>query len=121
MKRSLFAGFLFLFASLALAQPWPNQPIRLVVPFAPGGGVDTMARILAQPLAQRLGQSVAVDNRGGAGGNIGTEVAARAKPDGYTILMASVSPNAVNVHLYSKLPYDPIQDFEPVKIGRAHV
>ena len=114
MKRSLFAAFLFLLTSLASAQPWPSQSIRLVVPFAPGGGVDTMARILAQPLAQRLGQSIAVDNRGGAGGNIGTEVAARAKPDGYTILMASVSPNAVNVHLYSKLPFEPIRDFEPV-------
>ena len=114
MKRSFVAAFLFLLAGAVTAQPWPNQSVRLVVPFAPGGGVDTMARILAQPLAQRLGQSVAVDNRGGAGGNIGTEVAARSKPDGYTILMASVSPNAVNVHLYSKLPFDPIRDFEPV-------
>ena len=81
MKHSFVAAFLFLLAGAVTAQPCPTQSVRLVVPFAPGGGVDTMARILAQPLAQRLGQSVAVDNRGGAGGNIGTEVAARSKPD----------------------------------------
>ena len=74
MKRSFVAAFLFMLAGAVTAQPWPNQSLRLVVPFAPGGGVDTMARILAQPLAQRLGQSVAVDNRG----DFGTDVAARA-------------------------------------------
>ncbi|MFM9884090.1 MAG: Bug family tripartite tricarboxylate transporter substrate binding protein [Burkholderiales bacterium] len=85
------------------AQPYPTQPIRLIVPWPPGGGVDTSARIIAQPLSQRLGQNIVIENRPGAGGNIGTELAARAKPDGYSLLMVSVSPNAINVHLYPKL------------------
>ncbi len=85
------------------AQPYPTQPIRLIVPWPPGGGVDTSARIVAQPLSQRLGQNIVIENRPGAGGNIGTELAAKAKPDGYTLLMGSVSPNAINIHLYPKL------------------
>jgi len=97
--------------ALALAQAYPSQTIKLVVPWPPGGGVDTAARIIAAPLAQRLGQSIVVENKAGAGGNIGTEVAARAKPDGYTLLMGSVSPNAINPYLYAKLPFDPAKDF----------
>ncbi|WP_326535215.1 Bug family tripartite tricarboxylate transporter substrate binding protein [Pseudorhodoferax sp.] len=96
---------------------YPSQPIRLVVPFPAGGGVDGAARLLVQPLAERLGQSVFIDNRTGAAGNIGTQVAAQARPDGYTLLMASVSPNAVNVHLYKQLGYDPVKDFAPVGIA----
>src|SRR5262245_59466550 len=101
-------------AGLAQAQPYPSQPIRLIVPWPPGGGVDTAARIIGQPLGQRLGQSIVIENRPGAGGNIGTELAARAKPDGYSLLMGSVSPNAINVHLYSRLGFDPIKDFVPI-------
>ncbi len=101
-------------APLALAQPYPNQPIRLVVPWPPGGGVDTTARMIAQPLSQRLGQPIVVDNRAGAGGNIGTEHTKHQKPDGYTLLMGSISPNAVNQHLYSRLGFDPIKDFTPI-------
>jgi tripartite-type tricarboxylate transporter receptor subunit TctC len=93
---------------------YPNQPIRLMVPWPPGGGVDTTARILADTLGQRLGQPFIVDNRAGAGGNIGTEVAARQKPDGYNLLMSSISPNAVNISLYNQLGFDPVKDFEPV-------
>ncbi len=88
--------------------------IRLIVPWPPGGGVDTSARIIAQPLSQRLGQNIVIENRPGAGGNIGTEQAARAKPDGYTLLMGSVSPNAINIHLYPKLAFEPLKDFEPI-------
>ena len=109
------------------AQAWPGQPVRLIVPWPPGGGVDTSARIIAQPLAERLGQSIVIENRPGAGGNIGTETAARAKPDGYTLLMGSSSPNAINIHIYPRLGFDPLKDFTPivyvtaVQIGRAHV
>src|SRR5260221_12085596 len=104
------AALLFCAAS-AQAQNYPNQPIRLIVPWPPGGGVDTSARIIAQPLSERLGQNIVIENRPGEGGNIGTEMAARAKPDGYTLLIGSSSPNAVNVHIYSKLPFDPAKDF----------
>jgi tripartite-type tricarboxylate transporter receptor subunit TctC len=106
---------LLLWASAAQAQQsYPNQPIKLIVPWPPGGGVDTSARIIAQPLSERLGQSIVIENRGGAGGNIGTEVAARARPDGYTLLMASSSPNAINIHIYPKLPFDPLKDFTAI-------
>jgi len=108
------ASLLCAIAGAASAQSYPVKPIVMIVPFAPGGGVDTMARLIAQPLSQRLGQPIVIDNRGGAGGNIGTEAAARARPDGYTIVMGSVSPNAVNTHLYSRLGFDPIKDFEPI-------
>jgi tripartite-type tricarboxylate transporter receptor subunit TctC len=93
---------------------YPNQPIKLMVPWPAGGGVDTTARMISEPLAQKLGQPIVIDNRGGAGGNIGTELAVRAKPDGYNLLMGSISPNAVNVHLYNKLGFDPIKDFAPI-------
>src|SRR3546814_10633872 len=86
----------------------------MYVPWPPGGGVDTMGRILAEPLSKRLGQSIVVDNRAGAGGNIGTAIAARSEPDGYNLLMGSISPNAVNVHLYSQLGFDPVKDFTPI-------
>jgi tripartite-type tricarboxylate transporter receptor subunit TctC len=98
----------------AEAANYPMRTIRLMVPWPPGGGVDTTARMVSDGLAQKLGQSIFIDNRAGAGGNIGTEVAAHAKPDGYTLLMSSISPNAVNVSLYTKLGFDPVKDFEPV-------
>ncbi|MGK6308233.1 Bug family tripartite tricarboxylate transporter substrate binding protein [Variovorax sp. DT-64] len=98
----------------AAGSGYPNQPIKLMVPWPAGGGVDTTARMISEPLAQKLGQPIVIDNRGGAGGNIGTELAARARPDGYNLLMGSISPNAVNVHLYNKLGFDPIKDFAPI-------
>jgi tripartite-type tricarboxylate transporter receptor subunit TctC len=99
---------------VAHAQGYPNQPIRLIVPWPPGGGVDTTGRMIAQPLSQRLGQSIVVDNRAGAGGNIGSEFAKTQKPDGYSLLLGSISPNEVNIHLYSRLGFDPIKDFAPI-------
>ncbi|MGC3983635.1 MAG: tripartite tricarboxylate transporter substrate binding protein [Pseudorhodoferax sp.] len=96
------------------AAHYPQQPIKLMVPWPAGGGVDTTARIVSDLLGQRLGHPFVVDNRAGAGGNIGTELAARQKPDGYNLLMSSISPNAVNVSMYSKLGFDPVKDFEPV-------
>ena len=105
-----------LVAGLASAQSYPTQPIRLIVPWPPGGGVDTSARIIAQPFGERLGQSIVIDNKPGAAGNIGTEQAARAKPDGYTLLMGSVSPNAINPHLYARLGFEPVKDFAPIAL-----
>ena len=98
-------------AGFAQAQAWPSRPIRLIVPWPAGGGVDTAARMISEPLAQRLGQPIVVDNRPGAAGNIGTALAAQEKPDGYTLLMASLSPHSVNPHLYAKLGFEPICQF----------
>jgi tripartite-type tricarboxylate transporter receptor subunit TctC len=114
MMRALLAAVLLAGTTAVQSQAYPSGPIKLIVPWPPGGGVDTSARIIAQPLSQRLGQSIVVDNRPGAGGNIGTAAAAAAKPDGYTLLMGSVSPNAINVHLYSRLGFDPAKDFAPI-------
>ncbi len=115
MAAVLFAGF---GPTLAPAQDaaanYPSQPIKLMVPWLAGGGVDTTARIVSDMLGHRLGHPFVIDNRAGAGGNIGTELAARQKPDGYNLLMSSISPNAVNASLYSKLGFDPVKDFEPV-------
>jgi tripartite-type tricarboxylate transporter receptor subunit TctC len=98
------------------AQSYPAKPIRLVLPYPPGGGSDTIARPLAQRLTGRLGQQVVVDNRGGAGGSIGMENAARSAPDGYTIVMALTAQLAVNPSLFRKLPYDPVKDFVPITL-----
>jgi len=94
---------------------YPGKPVRLIVPFPPGGGTDTLARILGQKLADVLGQQVVIDNRPGAGTNIGAEIAAKAPPDGYTVLMGNIA-HAINVTLYSKLSYDLVRDFAPVTL-----
>jgi tripartite-type tricarboxylate transporter receptor subunit TctC len=96
--------------------PWPDRPIRLVVPTAPGGSQDLLARDFAQRLAPRLGQPVVVDNKPGAGGNIGAALVAKAKPDGYTLLMGSVGPLAINASLYPAMPYDNLKDFTPISL-----
>ena len=95
---------------------YPSRPIRMIVAYPPGGGTDQVGRVMADQLSQTLGQNVVVDNRGGATGNIGTELAARAVPDGYTLLMGNVAPNAVNVSLFKKLGFDPVRDFAPVSL-----
>ena len=100
--------------ALAQAPAYPSKPIRLVVPFPPGGATDILAREVAQKLTEAWGQSVVVDNRPGAGGNIGAELVARAAPDGYTLLMGTVGTHAINASLYAKLPYDHVKDFAPV-------
>ena len=100
----------------ATAQSYTTKPIRMVVGAAPGGGTDLVARPVAQKLTEAWGQQVIVDNRPGAGGTIGTEMVARALPDGYTMLMGSITTNAVNQVLYKKLNYDPIKDFIPVSL-----
>ncbi|MCX7143448.1 MAG: tripartite tricarboxylate transporter substrate binding protein [Proteobacteria bacterium] len=98
----------------ASAQSYPTKPIRIVVPFGAGAGVDILARGFGKALTERLGQPVVVENRPGAGGNIGTEVVAKAAPDGYTLVMGSNGPFAANVSLYDKLPFDPLKDLAPV-------
>jgi tripartite-type tricarboxylate transporter receptor subunit TctC len=98
----------------AIAQDYPNKPIKLIVPYPPGGGTDIAARWIAQKLSDRLNQQVFVDNRAGANGNIGTELIAKAVPDGYVIGMATPGPVTVGRSLYPNLPYDPKQDLEPI-------
>ena len=100
-------------AAPAHAQAYPNKPVRFIVPFVPGGPTDIQGRMLGEKLAQRLGQQVLVDNRGGAGGNIGMELTVKAPADGYTIVIATVGTWAVNPHLY-KLPFDVEKDFTPI-------
>src|SRR5918994_715134 len=94
----------------AVAQNYPDRPVRLVVGFPPGGAADILGRVAAQQLSSGLGQQVVVDNRGGAGGLIATEITARANPDGYTLLFTSI-PHVINPHLYSKVTYDALKDF----------
>jgi tripartite-type tricarboxylate transporter receptor subunit TctC len=102
--------------SAADADRYPLKPIRMIVPSAPGSGPDTMARAIGQMLTGVLGQPVVIENRGGAGGAIGGEAAAKAPPDGYALIMASAGSHAVNVGLYPRLPYDPVRDFAPISL-----
>jgi tripartite-type tricarboxylate transporter receptor subunit TctC len=98
------------------AQDYPTRPIRLVVPFPPGGSLDVVARSIGQKLTEAWGQPVVIDNRPGAGGNIGADLVAKSAPDGYTILEGALSTHAVNASLYRRLPYDPIKDFAPITL-----
>jgi len=116
-SRAIFAALLLLLGWSGLhAQQYPTRPIRLIVAFPPGGSTDIIARVIGQRLGERLGQQVVIDNRGGAGGTIGTELAARANPDGYTLTMGTTSTHVVSVAVYSKLPYDPTKDFAPITL-----
>jgi tripartite-type tricarboxylate transporter receptor subunit TctC len=113
--------FLVLAAALAAplvasAQAWPARPVHLIVPYAPGGPVDLSARLLATKLQPALGQPVLVENRGGAGGNIGADYVAKSAPDGYTLVMGAIATHAINPALYPKLPYDPVRDFRHVAL-----
>jgi len=121
MNRSMLATLAIaalgvLAPGLAWPQAYPAKPVRLMVPFPPGGSTDIVARIVAQKLGDRLGQQVVVENRGGAGGTIGTEVLAKAPPDGYTLGVASTSTHAVAPSVYTKLGYDPVKDFAPISL-----
>jgi len=114
--RSMLATLLpvlVLASGLAAAQTYPNRAIRLIVPFPPGGGTDTMARAIAPKMSEYLGQQVVPENRGGAGANIGAEVAAKSQPDGYTIMLATIT-NAIGATLYTRLNYDLVRDFAPI-------
>jgi tripartite-type tricarboxylate transporter receptor subunit TctC len=120
-RRHVLLGSTF-FASLLIADqvyaqsPWPSKPVRIVVPFAPGGTTDILARAIAPELSRAFGQSFVVENRAGAGGNVGADVVAKSAPDGYTLLMGTVGTHGINKSLYSKMPYDPQKDFAPVTL-----
>jgi tripartite-type tricarboxylate transporter receptor subunit TctC len=120
MKKSsvlcvlIIGTIFFLNASVSFGQAYPNRPIKLIVPFAPGGGTDIIARAITPRLSEALGQQVIVDNRPGAGTIIGAEKAARSAPDGYTLFMGISGTMAINPSLYSKFPYDPVKDFSPI-------
>jgi len=112
-----FAGIaLASFAALAQAQAWPSKPIKWVVPFAPGGTTDILARTVAEKLALALGQPVVIENKPGAGGGVGAEFTAKAAPDGYTIMGGTISTHAINASLYKNLPYDPVKDFVAITL-----
>ncbi|WP_219211170.1 Bug family tripartite tricarboxylate transporter substrate binding protein [Variovorax boronicumulans] len=114
------ATALTVIAAPAWAQgAWPNKPVRIVVPFAAGGTTDILARAMAPELSKAFGQPFIVDNRGGAGGNVGTDMVAKAPADGYTLLMGTVGTHGINRALYPKLPFDPIKDFAPVTMVAA--
>ena len=117
MTLMLAAGFCAVaYAPVSGAQPaYPSKPIRLIIPFPAGGASDVVARMVGQPMSERLGQNILIDNRGGAAGNIGTEIAAKAPPDGYTLAFGNVSTHAINAAIY-KLPFLPDRDFAPVTV-----
>ena len=109
-------ALLLLVAGTALAQPYPSKPIRMIVPFPAGGIADLYARLIGQRVADAWGQPVLVENRTGAGGNIGADAVAKSAPDGYTLVMGSFGTHAVNVSLFSSMPYDPVRDFAPIAL-----
>ncbi|RYY89589.1 MAG: tripartite tricarboxylate transporter substrate binding protein [Comamonadaceae bacterium] len=112
---TLLAGVFAVGTSLpAHAQAWPAKPVRMIVNFPAGGAADQIARAISQPLQEALGQPVVVDNRGGAGGNLGGDLAAKSAPDGYTLLMSSGGMVSVNPHIYARMPFDPVKDLVPV-------
>jgi tripartite-type tricarboxylate transporter receptor subunit TctC len=113
LKRLLLAIAL-LVPLAAAAQPYPSKPIRFVVPYPAGGPLDTVARIVGERVSENLGEPVIVENKAGAGGNIGADLVAKSAPDGYTILMGAVATHAINPSLYSSMPYDAQKDFIPV-------
>ena len=119
LLRPLFA---ILLVALGTAAPvsaqdkWPSKPIKYIVPFPPGGTTDTLARVIAQKLSVSLGQQVLVDNKPGAGGNIGSDFVAKSPPDGYTILGGTISSHSINPSMYSKMPYDAVRDFIPITL-----
>ena len=107
------AAALLWIAGAALAQPYPDKPVRFVVPYPPGGGTDVIARIVQERFQAALGQPVVIENRGGAAGSLGTDVVAKAPPDGYTVLF-TLSSHTINPAIYAKLPFDTVKDFQPV-------
>src|SRR6478609_7408427 len=114
--RAIVAVLLALACALAAAADYPTRPIRLIVPFAPGGGNDTVARLVGQGLSTELGQPVVGDNRPGAGGIVGAEAAAKAPADGYTLFLGGVGSHAINPNLHANLSYDPVKDFAPISL-----
>ncbi|MBI4189772.1 MAG: tripartite tricarboxylate transporter substrate binding protein [Betaproteobacteria bacterium] len=117
MKRLVLPALIgFICVTASVAQPYPNRPLRFILPYPPGGGADVIGRMLAEKLAESLGQSVVVDNRPGAGGNIGMALVAKSPPDGYTLALGTLAPLGLAPSLYQQLPYDPLRDFAPISL-----
>ena len=115
LKTFLLASFILLSPALAGAV-YPDKPIRLVVAYPPGGGTDIIARLIAPELSKKLGQPITIENRGGASGNIGTEAVVNSPANGYTLLMGNVAPNAINISVFKKLPFNPEKDLAPISL-----
>jgi tripartite-type tricarboxylate transporter receptor subunit TctC len=116
----LLVGLVVTSASLAAADEYPSRPIRLIVPYAAGGGADTVARIVAKRVGETIGQPIVIENRGGAGSIIGTDMVAKAEPDGYTLLLGQSGPISINPAVYKDLRYDPVADFSPITMTTAY-
>jgi tripartite-type tricarboxylate transporter receptor subunit TctC len=113
-RRVLLAALALTLAGGAQAQSYPSRPIRLIVPFPPGGAVDFYARAVQQPLSEALGQTVVIENRAGASGMVGIDLVAKSPPDGYTLALGNIASLAINVGIYDKMPYDPVRDLTPI-------
>ncbi len=120
VRRLALAFALQCMAASAFAADYPAKPIRLVVPYAPGGGADGVARIVAKKMSENIGQPIVIDNKGGAGSILGTDIVAKAEPDGYTLLLGQSGPISINPAIYKSLPYDPVKDFAPVSMTTAY-
>jgi tripartite-type tricarboxylate transporter receptor subunit TctC len=114
LAKLTLAAVLALAAAVSSGQSYPSKPIRVIVPFPPGGAVDFYARVMQEPLSEALGQPVIIDNRAGASGMIGADLVAKAPPDGYTLLLGNIASLAINVGIYPKMAYDPAKDFTPI-------
>jgi len=110
----VIAIFLAIFSQSGLADDYPNRPVKVVVPFAAGGGADIVARAIFQKVSAQMGQPFVIENKGSAGGILGSDSVAKAAPDGYTLLLGQTGPNAINPALFAKIPYDPVKDFAPI-------
>ena len=115
-RRAVIAGGLMLLARGTWAAEYPDRPIRLVVQFPPGGPTDVVGRIVAAQVSEVLGQQMIVDNKAGAGGNVGSEVVAKSRPDGYTLLLGTAATHGINISLYQHLEFDPEKDFAPIAL-----
>lgn len=115
-RRALATGLALMLSCASAMAQYPDKPVRLVVPFPPGGPTDLIARVVAVGMAADLGQQVIIENKGGAGGNVGTEFVAKSKPDGYTLLFGTAATHGINISLYKSLPYHPVSDFEAVAL-----
>ena len=116
-RRVLAAGLALMVTCAPAMAQYPDKPVKLVVPFPPGGPTDVFARVLSAALGEQLGQQVVIENKGGAGGTVGTEQVAKSRPDGYTLLFGTAATHGINVSLYNQLPYDPLKDFELVALA----
>jgi len=120
MRRAACALVLAVVVSPVSAQDFPSKPPKLVVPYAPGGGADSVARIVARKVSENVGQPIVIENKGGAGSIVGTDLVAKAEPDGYTLLLGQSGPISINPAVYKTLPYDPVKDFAPITMTTAY-